>query len=156
VGIEQVVSDPAGAPIGSSEPTPKQLAVAPPALVIDGRSFHLEVALWRDFMPTIGAPGDGVSGSKLMASVKLASADGGAVPAHVALERGWVVKGPTEIWRVAFSNESRPTYPSAIERVGREGPKWGPGIDVDVAVRVRVRQGSWLIRAAKVRIERTG
>jgi hypothetical protein len=136
--------------VAADPPVPAQAANAPRNITIAGRVFRLETYLWRDFMP-MNPP----SGSKMLASIKLVSADGKPIPSGVSLDTAWIEKSASEVWHVTFTNESRPSYPNAIERMGRQGPTWGPGIDVDVVVRVVTPSGTVLVRAPKQRIQRT-
>ena len=114
-------------------PTPDDLLSAPSSLTINGRTYELRPDLWRDFMPL--SPPDG---QPLIALVRLVEVDSLAIPSEVTMDYLWVVHG-AETWATEFSEEDVPP-PSAntIARIARGGPKWGPGVTVDVVARVRV------------------
>lgn len=122
-------------------PTLDELRAAPTSLVVAGRQVSIEVSLWRDFMPA--APPDG---QPLAVVIRLPKE---AVSLEVT--NSWVVL-ESQVWAAA------PTVVDAYERrwAARDGPKWGPGVDVDVVMRVRDSGGSaYLVRTPKVPINRT-
>jgi hypothetical protein len=60
----------------------------------------------------------------------------------------WVVFNDA-VWSAAAQDERFGTDTSPFyEAVARDGPKWGPGVTVDVVVRVSDGARSWLLRAA--------
>ncbi|WP_150884032.1 hypothetical protein [Synechococcus sp. RSCCF101] len=137
--------------VAIAEPRLKDLLAAPEQLPLAGGTLRLEVDLWRDFMPI--APADG---RPLMASITLKPMRGAVLPDALAVESVWVVNGQ-QLWmaepgEVRLSDGASPSLVVVV----RDGPKWGPGIDVDVVVRIRTATGeSRLLRAAGQRIERT-
>jgi hypothetical protein len=120
-----------------------QLASAPETLDLPKQAFHLETLLWRDFMPI--SPPDG---QPLMAVARLVS--DAPIPDDVKLVHLWVVNG-NQVWSTRFAEEPIVSG-NTIEGFARGGPKWGPGISVDVVVGVRVGSAFRLVRAAKQRI----
>lgn len=129
---------------------PADLASAPTQVTLAGRTLTLEASLWRDFMPI--SPPDG----KPMIAAARVKSDGGAIPATVKADTLWVLNG-TEVWS-APAREERPHTgtDSVYEVVARDGPKWGPGIQVDVVVRLRDANGRVvLLRAAGQTIQST-
>ena len=117
---------------------------------IDGREYTLAANLWRDFMPM--APPDGES---LIAALKVSPAD--AMPSgDLAIDHVWVLNGEKQ-WSVAVAKPSGGGQLPAtqLEQSVRNGPKWGPGITVDVVVRLKQGKQTWLVRAAGVPIKRT-
>lgn len=121
-----------------------------------GFSYRLETYLWRDFMP---GPDTGPDGKPLIAVARVTVVDDtAAFPAGVTVDRMWIVNG-NEVWQTV-PREEQPRGSSGkvetIEVVGREGPRWGPGITVDVIVRLRGPGGATtLLRAAAQPIDRT-
>jgi hypothetical protein len=123
-----------------SEPEPSGLREAPTSITLVGQPFELTVYLYRDFMPS--SPPDG---RPLVAVVRL--------PDHltaVSVERIWVIFG-NEIW-----GGDTEQVPGTQDWVARDGPKWGPGVGVDVVARLREGDGeAVLVRAADRLIQRT-
>ena len=130
----------AGCQTAPSEPDPTGLRETPTSAIVAGQPFALSVDLWRDFMPA--APPDG---RPLAAVVRL--------PENlttVRVERIWVIFGD-QVWGADAEQ-----VPGTQDWVGRDGPKWGPGIRVDVVARLREDNGRRvLVRAADRLIQRT-
>lgn len=129
-----------------------ELRAAPTSVVVQGQEVQLISALWRDFMPI--SPPDG---QPLVAVLRLQPAGGGQVAAGVRADAAWVVFG-NDVWATAITEERFPnsTGQDYYEAVIRNGPKWGPGVSVDVIVRVRDAGGTTrLLRAADQPINRT-
>jgi hypothetical protein len=127
------------------------IASAPERVQIDGHEYTLTANAWRDFQPV--APPDG---QPLIVVVNVSPTDMQPLPSNVAIDRVWVVNGEDR-WSV----EPEPatlrgvTTPTNLETAVRGGPKWGPGIKVDVVVRLKQGTRTWLLRAAGVNIKRT-
>lgn len=130
-------------------PVPSDLATAPTRVTLAGASLHLDASLWRDFMPV--APPDG---RPLNAVLRVRTEDGSSVPATVRADMAWVLNG-RDVWQtVPREEQPRSTTSPAYELVAREGPKWGPGVSVDVVVRMRESGGrDVLLRASSRPIE---
>lgn len=116
---------------------------APEQVEIEGRQYTLAASLWRDFQPV--APPDG---QPLVAVLKVSPSDMMPQPADLAIDHVWVLNGAKQ-WSVAAGK------PSGLEQSVRGGPKWGPGIKVDVVVRLKQAKQTWLVRQAGVTIKRT-
>lgn len=126
-------------------------AAAPERVQIDGREYTLAASAWRDFQPV--APPDG---QPLIVVVKVSPSDMMPLPSDLAIDRVWVLNGEKEWSAVPEELDDRAPSPAArLETAVRDGPKWGPGIEVDVAVRLRQSRQSWLLRVAGVEIKRT-
>jgi hypothetical protein len=137
-------------------PTPEvpaaELRQVPTSVTVGGATLVLEPYLWRDFQPI--SPPDG---KPLAAVLRLRTSGDVALPAGVRVDAAWVVSGEA-IWAARISDErlSTPPGPPFYEAVARDGPKWGPGITVDVVVQVRDADArSWRLRASGVPINRT-
>ena len=130
---------------------PAELRVAPTTVVVGGTALSLDADLWRDFQP-ISPP----NGKPLVAVVRLHSVDGTAIPASVRVAGLWIVNGG-DVWTASPREQQLRTLgASMFEVVARDGPKWGPAIDVDVVVGVRDGAGALsLLRAPAQRINRT-
>ena len=134
-------------------PTPpaSELRAAPTLVTVAGTALRLETYLWRDFQPI--SPPDG---KPLIAVMRVRAADGGTVPGGLQVDAAWVVNGGA-VWAAEVRDEHGSSNAQYYEVVGRDGPKWGPGITVDVIVRVRDAQAgaSRLLRAADQPIRMT-
>jgi hypothetical protein len=128
-----------------------ELRVAPSMIIVGGQSIVLTSFLWRDFMPV--SPPDG---KPLAAVLRFRAADGKPLTASFTVDAAWVVNG-TDVWATRVEEQGNARYdPLFYEVVAHDGPKWGPGIRVDVVVRVREQSGSTqLLRAADQLISRT-
>jgi len=128
------------------------LITAPEQIEIAGRKYLQETAVWRDFMPMTPP-----EGSSLMVVVKIIVADSLEFPAHLNADRLWVINDKKDVWETEFTGENRGAEPNKLEKSASNGPKWGPGIEVDVVTRiVNVKTGkSFLLRASRQKITRT-
>jgi hypothetical protein len=113
-----------------------ELRSAPDTLSVSGHRYALWTYLWRDFQPI--SPPDG---KPLIALVRLIEVDSLPIPAEVDLDTIWVINDP-DIWGSELQDEPSPPRPNyELERIARNGPKWGPGIAVDVVVGVTFGAG---------------
>ena len=127
------------------------LRLAPASASVGGRTYTLETYLWRDFMP---GPEMSAAGRPLLASVTVSSTDRSAIPVDLRVDGMWVVNGE-EVWRATPREEQSREDPTKVVVMAREGPLWGPGINVDVVVRLRGSNGETvLLRAAAQPINR--
>ena len=142
---EQVLGPPALVPV-----TP-ELRNAPQEVSLGGVTVHLGTYLWRDFQPV--TPPDG---KPLIAVLRVTSVDATAIPASVQADSAWVLN-TNLAWATAVHEEQpRGASPASVEVVARGGPKWGPGIDVDVVVRLHDAAGTEVLLQARGQfIERT-
>jgi hypothetical protein len=111
---------------------------------IGGVPYTLTANLRRDFQPV--AP---TNGQPLVVVVKVTTADQASVPADLAIDHVWVLNGK-EQWSAAPESGA-----TRLETSVRGGPKWSPGIKVDVVARLKQGKKTWLVRAAGVDIKRT-
>jgi hypothetical protein len=143
----------------------KDLRNAPTMVVLDNKSLYLSAYPWRDFMPKTGPPAP--DGSPLMVGLKVASADKKPIPSGLLMDRAWVLFGD-ELWEASDIRGRIPAQPHPIdswincsdlpvcETTVREGPKWGPGVFVDVVVRLTDSEGKhYFLQAPKQYIRRT-
>lgn len=125
----------------------ERLLSAPEQIQIDARFYRLETYLYRDFMPS--SPPDG---KPLIALILVTAIDQLPFPEMIDADKLWIINGQ-EVWETEFSDEERPQDPNRrhqLEKVARDGPKWGPGIYVDVVVRVKNSSNfrAYLLRAS--------
>ena len=68
----------------------------------------------------------------------------------------WIISG-NQVWSGIFSTENRSGVPVHIrEKIARDGPKWGPGIQVDVVVSLLDKEERfYLLKAENQLIQRT-
>jgi len=129
------------------------LTAAPEAIVIGSRAYTLETYLYRDFMPI--SPPDG---RPLTSIIRVIAEDRKPFPANLDADRVWVIQGG-DIWEAELPAATSPGDPARqhqLEKVAQNGPKWGPGIYVDVVVRVVESGGNdHLLRASNQYIART-
>jgi hypothetical protein len=129
---------------------PIEYATVPTVVQVAGHELALEAHLWRDFQPV--APPDG---QPLVAVLYIKTTDGGPFPAGVTADQVTVVFGE-ERWTAPARRESSSGQADVLEVVGRDGPKWGPHVNVDVVVRLRGPDDQvHLLRAPNQRIGRT-
>jgi hypothetical protein len=121
-------------------------------LVIESNRFVLDAYLWRDFMPFSPE-----NGKPMVAINWLRQVDSTEIPDHIHLMKQYVIFNDS-IWTSAYATETHPNQSNyKIERVSREGPKWGPKIYVDVISNVydAATNKNYFIRTKKVYVERT-
>ncbi|HSE25837.1 MAG TPA: hypothetical protein VLB68_29490 [Pyrinomonadaceae bacterium] len=141
----------------------KDLRNAPAEIVLNGKSLSLTTYPWRDFMPGTSS---GTDGSPLMVVLRVATSDKQAFPSGVRMDRAWVLFGE-QIWEASdFRSQVKPSQEEdgwiicsvtpVCEATIRRGPKWGPGIFVDVVLRLTDKEGQhYLIQAQKQLIQRS-
>ena len=133
---------------------PAELArvrAATDSVTAEGAALRLSTFLWRDFMPI--APPDGDS---LRAVLRITTADSSAFPPALRADAAWVLNG-RDVW-ATWVRETRQRLPGdpTLEVGAEGGPKWGPGIEVDVVVRLRdAADRAWYLRARQQLIHRT-
>jgi len=140
-----------GSPSSPGVPPEEDPRAAPTSVGLAGKTLVLSASLWRDFQPI--SPPDG----KALAGVlRVSAADGSGVPLSVTADSAWLFMG-SQAWQTTpvesgLRDGASPIYELAV----RDGPKWGPGVAVDVVVRLRDGSGpSMLLRAAGQLIQRT-
>ncbi len=130
-----------------------ELRAAPTILTLGDQHLMLRTFMWRDFQPV--APRDG---RPLISIFWIYSSDSTALPSTLTTDAAWVVNGEL-VWDTYFSDEEPPPseqQPYQLYKVARDGPKWGPDIEVDAVVRIRdVGNQTHLLRAASQHIGRT-
>ena len=133
-------------------------------VVLEGRLLTLSTYPWRDFMPgTLSGP----DGSPMMVALKVATTDKKPFPSGVRMERAWIAFGEQvrETSKLRDPLNSPPNEKDSwikcsdtpvCETTARNGPKWGPGVFVDVVVRLIDKEGRhYLLRAPKQYVQRT-
>ena len=103
----------------------QELRESPENISIGNNNLVLTTYLWRDFMPIAEE-----NGSKMMCVNKLTEVDSIPILTSIVLTKQYVTKG-NEIWTAEYS-EIRNSIDFILEGVVRDGPKWGPNVEVDV------------------------
>ncbi len=97
---------------------------------IENRTYHLEILLGRDFMP-ITPP----NGEPLSVVVRIKPNDSINFPKTLDVRNVWVIKN-FMYWRSKLETLETPYGTNYLVKAARGGPKWGPGITVDVLVQL--------------------
>lgn len=143
---------------GDDSTSPEELPIqtlrgAPVQVTIDKKDLTLNTFMWRDFQPV--APPDG---EPLRAIFFIRTKDSTAVPEGLEATAAWVVH-EKNVWSTHFTGEDPPPSerkPYQLYEVARDGPKFGPEVRVDAAVRLKEHSGeSHLLRAKNQLIKRT-
>lgn len=103
----------------------EELRSSPENTTIGDNKLRLTAYLWRDFMPIAEE-----NGSKMNCVNKLTEVDSIPILNTITLKKQYVIKG-NEIWTADYG-EVRNNLDFILEGVVRDGPKWGPNIEVDV------------------------
>ena len=92
----------------------------------------------------------------MTAVLHVQTTSGSAFPKDVRVDSAWVVFGQ-EVWTASVEEGAGVQLGGPMgEWVIRNGPKWGPGVNVDVIVGLRTSSGSTsLLRAPDQLIQRT-
>jgi len=140
--------------LAPAEPPPVSidlLRAAPDSLTLNGYPTIVAPNLWRDFMPT--SPTDG---EPLSASATFYPISGPDFSKNVSAAYMWVVKGD-EVWHAGMKSDDPTRYPhNEVVWIAGGGPKWGPGIQVDVIIGLVIEnRGLQLVKSTGVTITRT-
>jgi hypothetical protein len=140
-----------GGPTGPDSLLDSNLTNAPTSTVLAGHTLTLRASLWRDFQPI--TPPDG---KPLVAVLQVNTDNGSAVPSTIRAELVSVIYG-TQVWSsVPQEERARVETAPLYEVVARDGPKWAPGVTVDVVVRLRDGNGpASLLRATNQLVRAT-
>ncbi|HSG28095.1 MAG TPA: hypothetical protein VLA34_06410 [Candidatus Krumholzibacterium sp.] len=126
------------------------LMMAPQTVTLGDQQYVLETYLWRDFMPI--SPPDG---KPLTALVEVIEKNGSAIAPDLEMKYLWVING-REVWSTKFTDETPSSPEDELHRIARNGPLWGPGIEVEVIVALTRGDGPVsLLRASDQSIFRT-
>ena len=124
------------------------LKSSPENIVIGNNTFVLTTYLWRDFMPIAEE-----NGSPMICINSLTEKDSLTITDSIELKKQYVVNGD-EIWTADYSEIKKPSD-FIIEGVVREGPKWGPNINVDVVCEFEISGTTYRILAKSQKINKT-
>ncbi len=125
-----------------------ELRASPEKLLIGNNTLVLSTYLWRDFMPIAEE-----NGSKMICINHLTEVDSIPILSTIKLKKQFVIKG-NEIWKANYGEVNNyGTY--KLEGVVRNGPKWGPDIEVDVVCEFENSGVTYRILAKSQLIDKT-
>lgn len=122
---------------------------APSNLNVDGLELNFESFLWRDFMPS--SPPDG---KPLIAKVEITAKNGSPLPEKLESDLIWVIY-ENQVWGTRYSETQFEHDPTRLVKVARNGPKFGPGKDAIVVIRIIYGEDSFLLRKSGQEIIQT-
>lgn len=116
---------------------------------INGIGYTLETYMWRDFMP-ISPP----NGKPLIVIIQIYAVGEEKFPTSIKIERLWLINGSIIISTISTDEYS--INGNCLEMVFRDGPKWGPGIYIDVVVKlIEINFNRYYLKAVNQYIYRT-
>jgi len=134
---------------GHSSTLPPQARAALDQVFVDGRSYTLQVDLYRDLMPgPAPTPKRGVGGT-----IFLRADSDGDPPQGMRAEKAWLVSG-AEIWETV----PQPLQTFAADRRNhlslsvRDGPTWDAGAKVDVILQLSTSSGTYFVQRRGVQV----
>ena len=140
-------------PVSAPPDIPIEVLLASPEKIrIENHDIVLNAYLWRDFQPV--SPPDG---KPLIALAYIETQNGSNLPSELSADAIYIVHN-NQVWKSFFSTEQRPPSeikPDRLTKIARNGPKWGPGVYVDVIVRVKQGNNEYLLKADSQYIGRT-
>jgi hypothetical protein len=141
-----------GGAVGSPGPSsslPPEARGALEQIYVDGHSYKLEVALYRDLMPgPAPTPKRGVGGTIFLTPEVESDA-----PAGMRADKTWLVTG-AEVWETV----PQPLQTFAIDRQHHlslsvnDGPTWDAGSKVDVLLQFTTDSGTYFIQRRGVEV----
>jgi len=115
---------------------------------VGGITYSLETYMWRDFMPI--SPPDG---RPLIVIIRVHALGVDDFPLSTIIERLWLIDGSNII--STLHTEEYSVNGNTLEMFFRNGPKWGPGIFVDVIVKLIDMDFSFCVKAVDQPIHQT-
>ncbi len=125
-----------------------ELKSSPENIVLGNNEFVLTTYLSRDFMPIAEE-----NGSPMMCLNTLTEKDSLTISHSIELKKQYVIKG-NEIWTADYSEIKKPND-YTFEGFVREGPKWGPNINVDVVCEFEISGTTYRVLAKSQEINKT-
>jgi len=127
------------------------LRAASDTVTLNGYPTVVGLNLWRNFMPV--SPPDGRPLVAVATFYPISESD---YSRDVSAAYVWVVKG-NDVWQAGMKKEDPAHYPhNEVVTIADGGPKWDPGIQVDVIVGLMIEdRGLQLVRQTGITIVRT-
>jgi hypothetical protein len=141
--------------VGCRPPPPapplEELRSAPLSQSFDsGSVVALYAHLWRDFMPP--SPSDG---KPMIGTFEVSALTSASLPPELSVDAAFVVFGD-QVWASWPEPDGSCDARFCIRRTSRDGPRWGPDVEVDVVVQITSGSNpSVLLRDPGVMITRT-
>lgn len=117
-----------------------ELRSSPEKINVGNNNLVLTTFLWRDFMPVAEK-----NGSPLYCINKLTDTDSTTISNDIFLKKQYVIKD-NEIWTAEYS-EIKESPEFILEGFIKNGPKWGPGITVDIICEFEIQGVTYRILA---------
>lgn len=118
----------------------KMLNSAPKNLIVNGIELSMESDLWRDFMPI--SPPDG---KPLIARIEIRAQNERDLPEQLNADAIWVVY-ENQVWGAKLTETQSDHDSTRLVKVARNGPKFGPGENATVVVRIIYGNKTYLLR----------
>ena len=122
-----------------------ELKSAPKSVTIGKNTFYLTTYLWRNFMPVAEE-----NGGSMICVNSLTEKDSLSISGSIKLIKQYVIK-ENEVWAADYTEITKPN-PYIIKGVVRDGPKWGPNIEVDIVCEFEQTGKIYRILAASQKI----
>ena len=123
------------------------LRSSPDTISYNSNILFLTGTLWRDFMP------EQTNGSGLYSADSLIDKTGTDIPSNLKVRKQYVINGD-EVWTSDFDRLTADS-PGLLEMRSDNGPKWGPGIYVDVVCEFQIGDTIYRIIAKHEKIIET-
>ena len=117
-------------------------------VIVDGITYSLETYMWRDFMPI--SPPDG---KPLIVIIWIHAEGVDDFPLSTKIKRLWLIDDSD--LTSTLSTEEYSVNGNTMEMIFQNGPKWGPGILVDVVVKLANLDLNFCLKAVDQTIHRT-
>jgi hypothetical protein len=117
----------------------EELKSAPSEIKLEGKSYSLEVYIWRDFMPTT----DTFVNTGIMGSIKIKTSDSSQIPTSLKVTKLWILNKDS-VW------ETKPVRinllaPGIMEVFVSRGPSWEKGTRTDVVTEIKLNNNIKLL-----------
>jgi len=131
----------------------EQVLSIPDSIYIDEQAIRFDIYLWRDFMP-----GPGLKETDLKIVVRIFMKNAGYLPVGLDADSVWVIY-QDELWREELhtSTEQKLKTPrKTLEKMANGGPKWPPGAEVSIILRLIDHEGNtFKIKKEHLKIQQT-
>lgn len=137
--------------------TRNMLSSAPDQISIDNKQYKLETNIWRDFMPICEK-----SGRQMVAVLYVKTVDSSPFSSDVKVDIVWIMLSNdknSQVWSTQILEQ--PPQQCGLDRnyirvIVRDGPKWGPAVNVDVVVQLSdAKKQNFQLQAKRQAIYRT-
>ncbi len=131
----------------------EQVLSIPDSIYIDEQVIRFDIYLWRDFMP-----GFGLKETDLKIVVRIFMENAGYLPVGLDADSVWVIY-QDELWQAELHTSTKQklkTLQKTLEKTANGGPKWPPGAEVSVILRLIDHEGNTIkIKKEYLKIQQT-